>query len=90
MKLSKRMGFVSILIIVTSAFLIGSNTHYAGNATKIANPASEFCVENGGLIDIRDDPEGNQYGVCILSNGEEHDEWEYFCSNSNDSRYCVT
>ena len=44
----------------------------------IANPASVYCEENNGILEIRSDAQGNQYGICILANGTECDEWEYF------------
>jgi uncharacterized protein len=44
----------------------------------IANPASAFCEDKGGSIDIREDEQGNEYGVCLFSNGKECDEWDYF------------
>ncbi len=44
---------------------------------QIANPASTFCIENGGTLDIKDGDDG-QYGVCTISNGQECEEWAYF------------
>jgi putative hemolysin len=42
------------------------------------NPASVFCEENGGTLEIREDATGGQYGVCIFSDGSECEEWAYF------------
>ena len=43
----------------------------------IANPASVWCVENrGGKLEIRRDASGASYGVCILPDGTEAEEWE--------------
>ena len=44
----------------------------------IANPASVYCEENNGTLEIRTDAKGGQYGICILTNGTECDEWKYF------------
>ncbi len=45
----------------------------------MANPASVWCVENRhGKLQIRTDAQGNQYGVCILPDGSEIEEWELF------------
>lgn len=44
----------------------------------MANPASTYCEENGGTIEMRTDANGGQYGVCVLSDGTECDEWAYF------------
>ena len=46
--------------------------------TQIANPASVNCVEKGGKSEIRTDADGNQYGMCIMSDGRECDEWTFF------------
>lgn len=43
----------------------------------LPNPASVYCEENGGTLDIREG-EGGQYGVCIFPDGSECDEWAYF------------
>ncbi len=46
--------------------------------TGIANPASVFCEEQGGTVDIRTDESGGQVGYCVFSDGTEVDEWAYF------------
>ena len=43
----------------------------------LANPASVFCVEQGGQSTIVDTADG-QAGLCVLPDGTEVDEWEYF------------
>ncbi|HXK38400.1 MAG TPA: DUF333 domain-containing protein [Candidatus Paceibacterota bacterium] len=40
-----------------------------------ANPASENCVQLGGVLKIESDPNGAQYGVCIFPNGNQCEEW---------------
>jgi putative hemolysin len=49
-----------------------------GEGAGIANPASVFCIEQGGTLDIRTDAEGNQYGFCVFADGSECDEWAFF------------
>jgi putative hemolysin len=44
----------------------------------LPNPASVFCEEQGGQIEIRTDASGNQVGVCLFQDGSECDEWAYF------------
>ena len=44
----------------------------------IANPASTYCVEQGGASEIRTAQDGSQYGVCIFPNGSECEEWAFF------------
>jgi putative hemolysin len=43
----------------------------------LANPASVFCEEQGGALEIREDVNGT-YGVCIFPDGSECEEWAYF------------
>jgi len=47
-------------------------------AAGLANPASVYCEEQGGTVEIRTDAEGGQYGVCVFDDGSECDEWAYF------------
>jgi putative hemolysin len=43
----------------------------------MANPASVYCEEKGGTLEIRDG-EGGQAGICVFADGSECDEWAYF------------
>jgi putative hemolysin len=47
-------------------------------AAELPNPASVYCIEQGGTLDIRSDAEGNQYGVCVFADGSECEEWAFF------------
>lgn len=47
------------------------------DTTGIANPASTFCVEQGGTVEIVDE-NGGQVGYCNLPDGTRVEEWEYF------------
>jgi putative hemolysin len=44
----------------------------------LANPASVFCIEQGGSLEIVSDAEGNQSGMCTLVDGTVVEEWEYY------------
>ncbi|MBQ9601134.1 MAG: DUF333 domain-containing protein [Neisseriaceae bacterium] len=67
-------------IILASTILTACSTNTMNQIEimNIANPAAVFCIQQGGKSVIRQDAQGNQYGVCILPNGEEIDEWAYF------------
>lgn len=41
----------------------------------IANPASENCVAQGGTLEIRQRPDGGQYGVCLFEDNRQCEEW---------------
>jgi len=44
----------------------------------LPNPASVYCEEQAGLLEIRTDASGGQAGVCVFPDGSECDEWAYF------------
>ena len=52
-----------------------------GGGMQVANPASQYCVEQGGIVEVRDGADG-QVGWCLLPDGTEIDEWEFFNSQS--------
>ena len=43
----------------------------------MANPASVYCIDQGGKLEIREG-DGGQYGVCVMPDATECDEWEFF------------
>ncbi|MCB1543688.1 MAG: DUF333 domain-containing protein [Rhodobiaceae bacterium] len=46
----------------------------------IANPASVFCVRQGGRVEIVRGIKG-QIGICVLPDGRRIEEWEFFRAN---------
>jgi len=44
----------------------------------LPNPASVYCEEHGGKVDLRTDAMGGVAGVCVFPDGSECDEWAYF------------
>jgi len=43
----------------------------------LANPASVYCVEQGGTLDMREGEDGTT-GYCLFDDGSECDEWAFF------------
>jgi putative hemolysin len=66
--------FIFILAII---FISKKNTPTQNKPSGIANPASVYCEKNGGVLEIRSDEQGNQYGVC-LKNEKECEEWKFY------------
>lgn len=59
----------------------GNETPGNSNETGIANPASVYCVEQGGESLIVSECGGQgcaERGVCVMPGGTECDEWEFF------------
>ena len=50
----------------------------AAPTANMPNPASVFCADNDGTVDIRKDAQGGEYGVCVFADGSECDEWAFF------------
>jgi putative hemolysin len=42
------------------------------------NPASVYCKQNGGILDLRTSETGAMQGVCVFPDGSECDEWLFF------------
>ena len=53
----------------------------------IANPASTYCEEQGGILQLRTDPDGGTYGVCTFSNCTECEEWAYYRGDCTPGMY---
>ncbi len=81
---------ISIISLVVIVFGILYLTNYKKEPLKdsevqITNPASTFCIESGGTLEIVETPEG-QMGNCTLPNGTVCEEWALFrgeCASEN-------
>ena len=47
----------------------------------MANPASVYCVEQGGESLTKQNKDGSEYGICKFKDGKEVDEWEFYRKN---------
>ncbi len=47
------------------------------NNVGITNPASVYCRENGGTLEVRTGESSGQIGICKFSDGSECEEWKY-------------
>jgi len=74
---------IVVVITLLSYFLSSFSTNYEENKSnnksnpELANPASVFCLEHNGIIEMRQNENG-QYGVCIFNDSSECDEWQYY------------
>jgi predicted secreted protein/putative hemolysin len=50
----------------------------ASPAAGIPNPASAYCGEAGGTLEIRKDASGGEYGMCNFPNGSSCEEWALY------------
>jgi len=78
-------GLIALgILLVLLAFTAGCTQQTATPATTtqapagMANPASVYCNEAGGSLEIKTDAAGGQYGMCTFKNGTSCEEWALF------------
>ena len=69
---------VILSLAAATALVACSASEKQESPIGMANPASEFCLKQGGKSEIRKDKDGREYGVCHLPDGTVVEEWEYF------------
>ncbi|MBT2118397.1 DUF333 domain-containing protein [Dyella sp. LX-66] len=74
---------MKLLILATLAGLLAACASQPEPATppraaQMANPASVYCQQLGGKLEIAKDKDGGEVGYCILPSGERIEEWELF------------
>jgi putative hemolysin len=85
--LNRRAHWPAVLAVVIPIGVFagcgGDDSTPPGTTTPsaIANPASVYCVEQGGTVEIVDES-GGQVGYCNLPDGTRIEEWEYFRSQT--------
>lgn len=72
-----------ILLILSSALILSACLSSQNDESQVgmANPASVYCVEQGGESILKMSKSGDQYGICRFSNGREIEEWKYYREN---------
>lgn len=63
---------------VATTATTGTTAATTGTTAGLANPASVYCVSQGGEVVIVTAADGGQQGLCRLPDGTEIDEWEYY------------
>ena len=71
------IGAVSVLLAAC-----GDDSEPADTTAQIANPASEYCVAQGGTVELVDEA-GGQVGYCDLPDGRRIEEWEFYNSEND-------
>ncbi len=52
----------------------------------LGNPASVYCQEKGGRLEIKKGPQG-EYGICHFKDGSECEEWKFFRGQCHKGEY---
>lgn len=71
------MKSIYILMFSFGLTACAGNTALHNQPITLANPASVYCIKQGGHLDIRDTPTG-QVGYCQFKDGTEIEEWTFF------------
>lgn len=74
----KKLLTLSILLCTLTACSPSTiNQSEETHPIAMPNPASKYCIDLGGTLQIVDGQNG-QYGMCILPDGTKIEEWELF------------
>lgn len=68
-----RIAMVAVVVMVAGCCAVSTSE----SGLDMVNPASAHCVEQGGVITIEDQPQG-QVGFCTLPDGTRIEEWELY------------
>jgi len=67
------------LLAIGCLTLAGCNkTENPDENVGIANPASVYCEDQWGTVQIETAGDGSQYGICMFSDGTYCEEWSYY------------
>lgn len=76
----KKILLLSAVVASLAACSATPNHDITPPKIGMANPASKYCIEQGGQLEIRNEANG-QVGYCKLPNGQVVEEWELFRAN---------
>jgi putative hemolysin len=78
MKSTSRTVFAALVVAGSLAACGQASATPVPTQAGLPNPASVFCEQQGGRLEIRTDASGGQTGFCVFADGSECDEWAYF------------
>ncbi len=67
-----------MMVLIFAIALVGCGVIDEPDDVGMPNPASVYCEEQGGTLEIREDESGGQYGVCVFEDGSECEEWAFY------------
>lgn len=72
------MRTLKVSLLISLVLVLVACGGAASEGPKLANPASVYCEEQGGKLEIRTDADGGQVGYCLFEDGSECEEWAYY------------
>jgi len=82
------MKQIIVILLLIGAVFMTACTKIPADGSQIANPASKFCEDNGGTLDIRTAGDGSQVGYCTIA-GKECEEWSLFRGECTELHICT-
>jgi putative hemolysin len=78
-KMIRKASFTLFLLIGTALCVscAAASTSSTPQA-NLPNPASVYCEQQGGRLEITTAADGSQSGVCIFPDGSQCDEWAFY------------
>jgi len=71
-----------LILAVLFSMLVACASHpepaAPAGTVGLANPASVYCQQRGGKLEIVKDKDGGEVGYCTLPGGERIEEWALF------------
>jgi len=69
---------LAVLVTLLAACASPPERSKPSGAAQMANPASVYCQQLGGKLEIAKGKDGGEVGYCTLPGGERIEEWELF------------
>lgn len=69
------------LIILIAVITVCKNYYYnhlIHLKSGVVNPASAYCGDQGGKLEIVTSTDGSQSGICLFKDGSKCEEWAFF------------
>ena len=79
----KKILFLGLMISSLAACSTVHNKDTHALKLGAANPASEYCINQGGKLEIKNEVNG-QVGYCHLPNGQVIEEWKFLRDSSKE------
>lgn len=69
---------ILFLILAAAVAACAEGTETPTPNAQQPNPASVYCEEQGGRLQIETGPSGGQYGVCLFDDNRQCEEWAMY------------
>lgn len=80
MQIHKNLQLMLSTVSMFAVLMVTALTLSAEEAIRLAlaNPASIYCAEQGGELQMKQLPNGGRYGVCVFTDNRQCEEWALY------------